>query len=90
MTDHSQDTRYPYTYSCDYIRRFGPVGSGGVVLSRGDASQIRKGIAKALNMDDHELACKLADAQLEHESDDEALQKDASRVLAALGFVVPN
>jgi hypothetical protein len=42
------DSRYPYTHSCDFIRGLGPVGSGGVVLSRSDASQIRQGIAGAL------------------------------------------
>jgi hypothetical protein len=56
------DSRYPYTYACDMIRRLGPVASDGVVLSRADASKIREGIAKALGMDDRALACKLADA----------------------------
>jgi hypothetical protein len=79
------DSRYPYTYSCDMIRRLGPVASDGVVLSRADASRIREGIAKALGMDDRALACKLADAQLQHEDDPTAMQDDMNRLLVALG-----
>lgn len=79
------DSRYPYTYSCDMIRRLGSTGESGVVLSRSDASQIRNGIANALGMDDHDLACKLADAQLAHENDPEAVKADANRILASLG-----
>ena len=59
------DSRYPYTYACDYIRALGPVSSSGVVLSRSNASQIRSGIAEVLGIDDEELAKKLADAQLQ-------------------------
>lgn len=55
------DSRYPYTYACDYIRQFGGYDKGGVRLSRSDASQIRTAIAKAIGMDDEELAKKLAD-----------------------------
>jgi hypothetical protein len=32
-----------------------------MALSRGDASRIRQGIAEAIGMDDHELACRLSD-----------------------------
>jgi len=74
------DSRYPYTYACDYIRRAGPVAQSGVVLSRSDASLIRCQIANALGMDDHELACKLADA----ERDIEAQAKEAARSIDAL------
>jgi len=55
------DTRYPYTYACDYIRGLAGNDENGTKLSRSDASQIRMGIAAALGIDDAELACKLAD-----------------------------
>jgi hypothetical protein len=80
------DSRYPYTYACDFIRAASPVNHEGVVLSRGDASQIRKHIAKALCMDDHELACKLADAELERQSDPQEVNRQTSRLLTALGY----
>lgn len=82
------DSRYPYTYACDFIRMAGPVSSDGVILSRSDASQICQHIANALGMDDHELACKLADAELARESNPEALKQQADRLLTAmrLGF----
>ena len=54
-------SRHPYTYAADYIRQFSPIGPNGVVLSRADASQIRQGIARALGMDDHEMACRLSE-----------------------------
>lgn len=81
------DSRYPYTYACDWIRMAGPVGSEGVVLSRFDASRIRTCIASALGMDDRELACKLADAQLTSEEDPEVAKQQAQRLLAALGHI---
>lgn len=55
------DSRYPYTYAADYVRGLAGYGEGGTKLSRGDASQVRQGIAAALGMDDAELARKLAD-----------------------------
>jgi uncharacterized protein YidB (DUF937 family) len=79
------DSRYPYTYACDFIRAAGPVGSEGVVLSRSDASQIMQHIADALGMDNHELACKLADAQLVNEENPEELKRQTTRLMAALG-----
>ena len=80
------DSRYPYTYACDWIRMAGPVGPEGVVLSRSDASLIRTCIASALGMDDRELACKLADAQLASEEDPEIAKQQTQRLLAALGY----
>ncbi len=78
------DTRYPYTYSCDYIRHFSPVNEKGVILSRSDASNIREGIAKALNIDERELAEKLADYYLDNQ---DALSKEAAeKLLVALGY----
>jgi hypothetical protein len=64
----------------------GPVGPRGVVLSRSDASQICTRIASALGMDDRELACKLADAQLASEEDPEVAKQQAQRLLTALGY----
>jgi hypothetical protein len=80
------DSRYPYTYACDYIRVLGPVDRSGVVLSRADASQIRSGIAKALGIDDEELAKKLADAQLKNDNDPAISERHAQRLIAALGY----
>lgn len=55
------DSRYPYTYACDFLRAFGGADKGGVKLSRADASKMREQIAKAIGMTDEELAKKLAD-----------------------------
>ena len=78
------DTRYPYTYAADFIRACGPVSSEGVVLSRSDASQIREAIAKAIGIDDKQLAVKLADAQLANEEDVEFLNLQTKRLLQAM------
>jgi hypothetical protein len=81
------DSRYPYTYSCDLIRRAGPIRAGeGVILSRSDASQIMQLIASAIGMDERELACKLADVQIEHENNPNAVQKDVDRLIQSLGI----
>lgn len=56
-------SRHPYTYACDFIRSLGPFGENGTVLSRSEASRIRQGIAKAIGMDDEELAIKLSEAE---------------------------
>lgn len=63
------DSRYPYTYACDYIRMFGGYSSAGVALSRSDASQIRSAIAKAIGVPDEELANKLADHYLANQDE---------------------
>jgi hypothetical protein len=54
-------SRHPYTHAADFVRSLGPVGGSGMVLSRSAASRIRQGIAEAIGMDDHELACRLSD-----------------------------
>ncbi|WP_157378758.1 hypothetical protein [Burkholderia ubonensis] len=59
-------SRYPYTEACDFIRRFSGTYNADIgcvlpSLSRCDASQIREAIAKAIGMDDAELAKKIAD-----------------------------
>lgn len=56
-------SRYPYTEACDAMRQqtVDPFGPQTCDLSRAQASQIRKYIAGVIGMDDHELACKIAD-----------------------------
>ncbi len=76
------DQRYPYTHACDFIRMLGPIGKGGVILSRSDASQIRTGIADALGISDKIVANKLADAQLNKTDGD--LKKETDRILKAI------
>lgn len=56
-------SRHPYTHAADYVRALGPVGSGGVVLSRADASRIIEGIASAIGMEEEQLAIKLSEAE---------------------------
>jgi len=62
MSEANEDPRDPYTYACDYIR----LSTGGVVISRSVASQIRSAIAKALKMTDEELAVELAEYYKAH------------------------
>ena len=86
MTEKTQKTdgRHPYTYAADYIRSFGPVDRSGVVLSRGDASQILEGIARAIGMDDEELANLLSLAEQNKTDDD--IKKQTQKVMQALGY----
>lgn len=60
----SNDSRYPYTYACDYIRELAGYSNGSIEFSRLDASKIRQGIADAIGMDDDKLARKLAEKYL--------------------------
>lgn len=60
MTDNN-DTRFPYTYASDYIRSIAGYANGNAILSRSEASKIITGIAKAIGIDDIELAIKLAE-----------------------------
>jgi len=53
--------RYPYTYACDYIREQIGNDYGKGFISRAAASRARSLIAKAIGIDDREIACKLAD-----------------------------
>jgi hypothetical protein len=75
------DSRHPWTYSCDFIRSLGPVSSQGVVLSRSDASQIREGIAKAINWSDKDLAIALSNAEQAKTQEDRIAE--TARMLAA-------
>lgn len=63
------DSRYPYTYACDYLRGFGGIDNSGVKMSRAEASEVRGSVAKAIGMDDKELAEKLADFYLANEKE---------------------
>ncbi|MCY1407648.1 hypothetical protein D3C76_134810 [compost metagenome] len=65
----SEDSRYPYTYACDFIRSIAGYGEGGTKLSRGDASQILVHIAEIIGMPDEELARKIADHYLANRDD---------------------
>ena len=58
--------RYPYTYAADAVRNFAKTEH---FLSRGDAAQVYKAIAKSIDMPDHEMAERLADYYLEHENE---------------------
>lgn len=62
---YGSDTRYPYTYACDYIRSLVGYVAGGTKLSRSDASHIRTAIAAAIDMNDATLAERLADLELQ-------------------------
>ena len=63
------DPRYPYAYACDLLCILSGLERGFTKLSRTDASRLRQGIAKALGIDDAELAQKLADYYNEHQEE---------------------
>ena len=75
-------SRHPYTHAADFIRALGPVTKEGVMLSRSDASQIRQGIAKAIGMNDEELAIKLSIA--EQAKTDANYRDEAQRIVNAM------
>lgn len=83
MSDKTS-SRYPYTYASDYLRAFGGADSSGAKMSRSEASQIRGAVAKALGMDDAELAAKLADYYLANDA--EVSEKSMRDLIAALGM----
>jgi hypothetical protein len=76
---NENDSRYPYTYSCDYLRGLAGYNECGTKLSRADASQLRSGIAEALGMGDDELARKLSDY---YKSNQDALTKKSCESFA--------
>lgn len=81
------NSRYPYTLACDYIRQLGDCDSSGVRISRSEASRIRQGIAKAIGMDDEELAKKLADYA---EANEEEVSKAyMHKLFVGLGIPLP-
>jgi len=60
------DSRYPYTYSADYIRSL----IGYENMARSDAAYIVGKIAEILCMDDKELKSKIADRYIEENNRD--------------------
>ena len=78
----AEDTRYPYTYSCDFIRSVAGYGPGGTKLSRSDASKIRSNFSSILGIPDEEVAKKLADYYLAHK--EEIAEEDAKALVAIL------
>ncbi|HCE6244638.1 hypothetical protein ACVSMJ_10960 [Pseudomonas aeruginosa] len=76
----SEDPRYPYTYSSDFIRSVAGYGESGTKLSRSDASQIISSVAGIIGMSVDEMARKLADFYLENR---EAISEQAAQELAA-------
>ena len=67
MKNKETDSRYPYTYACDFLRSAAPWDEGGCTMSRSDASQVRQLISLALGVDDKEVAERLADTFLNYE-----------------------
>lgn len=65
--EKKSDSRYPYTYACDFIRSVSPWGDDGCAISRATASQIRQIISLSLGIDDRKVAEKLADMSLKYE-----------------------
>ena len=65
-TNKETDSRYPYTYACDYLRMKICNDYDKGIISRSAASQARSIIAETIGFDDRELACKLADRYLEN------------------------
>lgn len=74
--------RYPYTYAADYVRTAtvdpNAYIATGMNVSRAEASRIRQSIARAIGMDDEELAQKLADQYLR---DNEAMTQPSEEAI---------
>ncbi len=62
--DKETDSRYPYTYACDYIRGICGYNEKGTKLSRSDASRIISAIEAAIGYHGSKLPEKLADMEL--------------------------
>jgi hypothetical protein len=77
-----EDTRYPYTYSCDLIRSAAGFNAEGTILGRTEASLIRGLFASVLEISDEDLAKKLADYYLKNAEDIAA--KDAIEFLKSI------
>lgn len=75
-------SRHPYTNACDYIRTFGGYNENGAKMSRSEASSVRQGIAKAIGMEDEELAIKLSTYYQEH--NEEIVEENFKRLEKAL------
>lgn len=64
--DPKKNSRYPYTYAADYLREeIGDPWDRGSPISRAEASRARQLIAKAMELDDRDVAEALADKFIE-------------------------
>lgn len=79
------DTRYPYTYACDFVRGLAGYGPEGTKISRSDASQILHEIAPIIGMTHEELAGKLADHYKAYEDEISNRQVKAFRIAMGIG-----
>lgn len=86
MGKNKEDSRYPYTYACDFIRSLAGYNEKGIKLSRSDASTIRQGIAFAIGMEDKKLAELLADAEKSKSAED--IQNDVTEYLKHMKGVI--
>lgn len=64
MTLSVTDSRYPFTYSADYIRSL----VGYENMSRSDAANIVSQIAEIIGMDETELKKKIADRYIKEKN----------------------
>jgi hypothetical protein len=82
------DSRYPYTHACDFIRVIAGYNKGGTKISRADASRITSAIADILDMEHHDLACKIADAELGKTDEDRG--RESRLALLAMDLLPDN
>jgi hypothetical protein len=75
------DSRYPYTYACDFVRMKAGYGPEGLKMSRSEASIVRQEIAKAINMEDAKLAEALADHYLTNQ---QSIDEESTRRLLSI------
>ena len=67
MKGKEADSKYPYDYASAFIQTISPWDENGYCMESSQAIYIRKMIAMVLDVDDEELAEKLADAYLKYE-----------------------
>jgi hypothetical protein len=78
------DSRYPYTYACDYIRGLASRSGMSTKIDRCDASKIISGVALVVGLSHEDLAIKLADYYKAHERElEEASMKEFMQALEA-------
>ena len=81
MKRKETDSRYPYTYACDFLRSAAPWDEHGCTMSRSDASQVRQLMSLALGMDDKEVAERLADTFINYEPMIHVFENDKERFM---------
>ena len=81
---HEEDSRFPYTHADDFIRTLAGWNGNGTKLSRSDASKIINGIAKVIGMNTENLACLLAEAELN--KTDEERKNEVSEMIKIINF----